>query len=126
MSLTPEEQRLINKSLQVREQLVDKLLEKGIPADTEDRELLLKALDSSDKTILGKARLKLDEQANKNQAQMQDLVAAVLLKANNKPKLPAVNPELPATIERTNKVEGDTTIGVVEDNYSDFMKRMQE
>jgi len=125
MALDPDEQRLLNKTLNIRERIMDVLMQGGLPSSNEDRELLIKAIDGSDRTILGKARLKLDESANQNQAAMQEVVANVMMRLSTTPKsTTAIPPAIDKSIERPQPVDGETHVGVIDGSYDEFMKRM--
>jgi len=120
-----EEARLINKGLKIREQIVDALfVDNKIPSSEEDRELLMRAIEGSDRTILGKAKLKVDKDNSNNSQEVAKVMASILSKVTvknaQKDKQP---PELPKDIKVTDVIDGEKTIGVENLNYDDIMNK---
>lgn len=120
-----EEARLINKGLKIREQIVDALfVDNKIPSSEEDRELLMRAIEGSDRTILGKAKLKVDKDNNGSAQEVAKVMASILSKVTVKnaqgDKQP---PELPKDIRVTDVIEGEKNIGVENLSYDDIMNK---
>ena len=125
MAFDLEEKRLLKKTLMLREQMIDALSAGGIPKNNEDIELLLKLVDSTDRTIHSKARLKIEEEGVRNEQQIRELVARVLSQDDTTPARERDIPQLPSELTRTKQVEGDTTIGPSEETYESFIKRFE-
>ena len=75
----PEESRLINKSLKIREQIVDKILEDGIPTDNRKIRVINELLSAMDNLVLGKADRRLKKQENEDNGQLTEIVRTFLL-----------------------------------------------
>jgi len=75
----PEESRLINKSLKIREQIVDKILEDGIPTDNRKIRVINELLSAMDNLVLGKADRRLKKQENEDNGQLTEIVKTFLL-----------------------------------------------
>lgn len=118
-----EEARLINKGLKIREQIVDALfVDNKIPQSEEDRELLMRAIEGSDRTILGKAKLKVDKDNTNSAQEVAKVMAGILSKVTVKnAQQDKQAPELPKDVKVNDLVEGEKTIGVENLNYNDIM-----
>lgn len=118
-----EEARLINKGLKIREQIVDELfVDNKIPKSQEDRELLMRAIEGSDRTILGKAKLKVDKDNTNSAQEVAKVMAGILSKVTVKnAQQDKQAPELPKDIKVNDLVEGEKNIGVENLNYNDIM-----
>lgn len=118
-----EEARLINKGLKIREQIVDALfVDNKIPQSGEDRELLMRAIEGSDRTILGKAKLKVDKDNTNSAQEVAKVMAGILSKVTVKnAQQDKQAPELPKDVKVNDLVEGEKTIGVENLNYNDIM-----
>lgn len=126
-----DDQRRLNLSQNVREQIVNSMTEKGLPENEEDRNFLMKALDSMDRTTLTRARIKSDEANGNTQQQMGTLVSELLKHITAKPPTGNVIegtvelPILPSTVTVDNAVEGETVIGVSEVTYDAFVEKFE-
>lgn len=126
-----DDQRRLNLSQNVREQIVNSMTEKGLPENEEDRNFLMKALDSMDRTTLTRARIKSDEVNGNTQQQMGTLVSELLKHITAKPPTGNVIegtvelPILPSTVTVDNAVEGETVIGVSEVTYDAFVEKFE-
>lgn len=126
-----DDERRLNLTQSTRENIVSQIMKDGkIPEDKEDRQFLMAALDGLDRTTLGKARIKTDSQANKNNQETAGLVAQLLSKV------------VPGAIQKTQQVvqrnapvldgqyeiltvSGETDIGSEELTYDTFMAKME-
>lgn len=99
---TEEDTRLLNKTISVRERIVDNLIKNDLPTKQGDVLAITTLLESLDKTILGKAKLKLEDASNKNIEQNQQVMKELILNLHrNKTATPNVgnsSPRLPDTI----------------------------
>ncbi len=118
-----------------RRELVDKLLEDGIPVTKDDQTVLLQALGDMDRTALGNKRIGAAEKL----AESDRLVADAVLKINRQfgarspfeatevidgeviPPTPVLD-QLP----KANPVPGETGIGISELKYDEFMDEMEK
>lgn len=73
-----ENDRIINSAQAIREGIIAKLMEKGVPADMEDRTFLTQTLNGLTGTALGNKKVKASEKQAANQAQIvKNLAEAV-------------------------------------------------
>jgi len=80
----PEEARLINKTVQIREQIVDHLLKDGIPYKTSEIRVINELLNSIDSNILGRVDRRLKHKENENNNDLKEIVKAVLLESEKR------------------------------------------
>lgn len=86
MSLfTENDTRLLDKTLVIREQLVDHLMKKELPTGARDIEVFTSLLDSVDRSILSKAKIKVDSDANKTNEETKQILKGLLLELHNNP-----------------------------------------
>lgn len=113
----------LEKSLQAREAIVAELMEhQSVPRFKDDKILLIQALDGLDRTILARAKLKSDVNAQKDQKEITKMIAEVLMKTRTNSSTVRTEPiTLDDSIRVTDLVEGETEIGVVELSYDEFM-----
>lgn len=114
----------IELTLQTREKIIRGLTANGaIPADKDDRDLLMKALDGMDRTVLTKTKIKSDDNANQNAAASAKLVANVLMQAALAQRGTRVDPVvLDNDVKVTDLVEGETHIGVQTFKYDEIVR----
>ena len=117
----PEDGRLLNKIQRTREQIIDELVKGGLPKDKYDREFLLQAMNSASSTIMGKAKIKSDNNAAQSQAATAKTIADVLLKY--KPgKSDSTNSNLPSLeLGNFSTNPGETDIGALPVTYKEIM-----
>jgi len=80
----PEEYRLLNKTVQIREQIVDHMLKDGIPYKTSEIRVLNELLNSIDNNILGKVDKRLKFKENENNNDMKEIVKAIMLESEKR------------------------------------------
>ncbi len=126
------DKRRLELTLSVREQIITQLTEKGLPDEKEDRQFLMTALDGMDRTVLSKARIKADENANQTQQQTTQLIAGLLSKVSANAGVQIISeqtrrelPELDRDITVTDSIEGETNVGVSEENYQTFNNKFE-
>ena len=86
MSLfTENDARLLDKTLVIREQLIDNLLKQEMPTKARDIECFTNLLESVDRSILAKAKVKVDENANKTNEETKAILKGLLLELHNNP-----------------------------------------
>lgn len=118
-----DKQRL-ELTLRTREGIIRHLTQKGcLPDAPEDRDILLKTMDSMDRTVLTKAKIKSDDSANQSQAASAKLVAQVLMQTALAQRGTRVDPvTLDNDIQVVDMVEGETHIGVQTFKYDEIAR----
>lgn len=87
MSLfTENDIRLLDKTLVIREQLIDNLMKQELPTKARDVECFTNLLESVDRSILAKAKVKIDEDANKNNEETKAILKSLILELHNNPE----------------------------------------
>jgi hypothetical protein len=117
----------IEQGLVVRDNIITELLKGGaVPKDREDRELLMRALEGRDNTILKKAKIKSDDAAAKSQAAQADMIGNFLNKMNG--PLGIQPRSRPAVLENDviDVVPGETDIGTLPVTYKSIMSGEQQ
>ena len=80
MSLfTENDARLLDKTLVIREQLIDNLLKRELPTGPRDVEVFTSLLESVDRSILAKAKVKVDQDANKTNEETKAILKGLLM-----------------------------------------------
>ncbi len=90
MSLfTENDARLLDKTLVIREQLIDNLMKQELPTKARDIECFTNLLESVDRSILSKAKVKVDESTNKTNEETRLILKGLLLELHNNPEAAA-------------------------------------
>lgn len=112
----------------IREQVVQTLTAKGIPADNETTNVLLSTLDSMDRTAIGVLRLQQGNRQNELTEQALNIADRLATSLGGNPFItvnPAGgNPNAPAAGEKPidyQPVPGGMDIGNSSENYTQFM-----
>jgi len=84
-SLTDNDVRLLDKTLTIREQLIDNLLKQELPSKPRDVECFTNLLESVDRSILAKAKIKIDEDSNNTNEKNHQLLKSLLLDLHSNP-----------------------------------------
>ena len=80
MSLfTENDTRLLEKTLQIREALVDNLIKKELPTNHKDIDSFTNLLESIDRSILGKAKIKVEDSNAKANEETKEILRGLLL-----------------------------------------------
>ena len=80
MSLfTENDVRLLDKTLVIREQLIDNLQKGELPTKARDIDAYVNLLESVDRSILAKAKVKVDESANKTNEETKAILKGLLM-----------------------------------------------
>ncbi len=86
MSLfTENDARLLDKTLVIREQLIDNLLKQELPTKARDIECFTNLLESVDRSILSKAKVKVDQDANKTNEETKAILKGLLMELHSGP-----------------------------------------
>lgn len=84
MSLfTENDVRLLDKTLIIREQIIDNLQKGELPTKARDIDAYVNLLESVDRSILAKAKVKVDESANKNNEETKAILKGLLMELHN-------------------------------------------
>jgi len=85
---TADDIRRLEKTISIREQLIDNLLKQELPTKARDIDAFVNLLDSSDNSIFSKAKIALDETNNRVNEETKEVLCNLLLelhKGNNNP-----------------------------------------
>ncbi len=121
---------VVRRSQKVKLDIVDTLtLEAPVPKDPDDAKLLLNTLKALDSTAISIKRNSIEQdKGDTNKAFVESLEILVGRLGNANPFEKGnggVAPDLDlSSIPEFETVPGEETIGLVSDNYNDFMKRM--
>ena len=125
-----DDKKALNKTSLLRDQMITALTKTGIPSDDKDRKFLLDVLDSSDRSVFNKARIRVDEKNGQNQQQTTAMIAAVLLKINEQQIVSNTQARRdktkPKDLPEPVLIPGETAVGVQTQTYDQFMQRMQD
>lgn len=118
-----EEQQRLNRTQDIRDQLMTGLLKNGkVPEDPESMELLLKIADSSDKQTFTKKRLKTDDVNADTQRQTMEITKKILLDKKKRRTITATEEEQSiGNVQPENVVPGMTSVGTQAFSYDAFM-----
>lgn len=84
MSLfTENDLRLLDKTLDIREKLVDHLMKDGFPKKARDIDSFVNILESIDRSILGKTKIKVENDANKTKEETKEILRELLLELHS-------------------------------------------
>lgn len=121
------EEQDLNKTRQVRSDIITALTAKGIPEDLDTLRLLTTVLVDSDRTSLGRMKIKSEDKNSANNAGVASVMAGFLMKVNagqiafNGSNSNMV-PLLPDTIPAPDILPGETDIGVHNTDFDSFSK----
>ena len=74
-----EDLRLLDKTLRVREKLLDSLMQKGLPEKERDVNAFVNLAESIDRSIFNKSKLKIEDKSNEINEQQKDLLKQMLV-----------------------------------------------
>lgn len=80
------DKRLLNKTLELREKIVDNYVNKKLPESSKDIDSLTNLLESIDRSILSRAKLKIEESNSKNLEETKQIMIDLVMnlhKSNN-------------------------------------------
>ena len=78
-TFTENDSRLLDKTLHIREQLIDNLLTQKLPTAARDIDSFTNLLESVDRSILGKAKIKIEDTNSKANEETRDMLRSLLL-----------------------------------------------
>jgi hypothetical protein len=76
---SPEELRLLNKTIEIRERIIDNRIKEKLPTTDKDINAATNLLESIDRSIYAKAKLKIEEDSSKNEAATKEVLKDLLL-----------------------------------------------
>ena len=122
--LDSEDMRLLEKTIRIRERIVDELTKGSLPSDDGDRKFLIDGLAGIDRAILSKAKVKNEEKANKNSESAAAIMAKLLLQTSRNTGMTSHSspPVLPADISCGELVDGQTQIGTINVSQSEIFE----
>jgi len=131
-----DEDQVLDYTQQQRRFVVDQLTGNGtkIPTDTKDVNLVLSALDGMDRNALGRKRIRVEEQANKNGSVMTGLVTEMLKRSKDvrffqqgatTPGATRVAPELGSDVPEPVVVEGELSQSPLQMSFEAFQSQFK-
>ena len=123
--ILPEEDRILNKTLSIRERIVDKMTENGIPYKTSEIRVLNEVLNAMDSQIFGKIDRRQKQEDNNNNEKYLEMIRAIVLeteKMQNEIKTEAIEePVVDIELSDDEIVPGEDKIEYEELDPKDFM-----
>jgi len=96
-SFTQEDIRLLEKTISIRERVLDKLIENGnISTSAKDVEALTGLADSMDRSIFTKAKISIDEANSKVNEETKEVLRDLLLDLHKNNAVPTASANQPA------------------------------
>lgn len=122
--IVEESDRLLLERVQsIRTTIINDLTVDGIPSNKDDRAFLLETMKDVDKSIMGKAKIKVADKTGEQNANSAKMIAEILSRHSARPnqvrnQLPVLDP----SIVITDLVEGETTMGIDAINYDELLQ----
>lgn len=110
-----------------RKQLVEHMLQNGIPGELDDKKFLSMLLKDMDSQALGRMRIKIDEKTNATQEHAAALIAKVLGAVQNTSTHTHIEatyreiPRLPSDIPNPVLVDGEVSVVGKQLSYEEFV-----
>lgn len=82
-SFSIEDVRLLEKTISVRERIIDKLLTQDLPTKPREIDSFTNLLESVDRSIFAKAKIKIDETQNKVNEETKEILKDLLINLHN-------------------------------------------
>lgn len=85
-TFTEEDLRLLEKTISIREKLIDNIVSKELPTRDKDLVAFTNLLESVDRSIFNKAKVKIEDANSKNNEETKEILMELLLnlhKSNN-------------------------------------------
>lgn len=77
--LTPDDIRVLEKTLSIRERITDNLLKSDLPTKPREVDAFVNLLESMDRSVLGKAKIKVEESASRVNEETKAILTDLLL-----------------------------------------------
>lgn len=78
-SLTPDDVRILEKTLNIREQVVDNLMKGDLPTKAREVDSFVNLLESMDRSVLGRAKIKIEESSQQVDEATKQVLTDLLL-----------------------------------------------
>jgi hypothetical protein len=78
-TFTEEDLRLLDKTIQIRERLIDSIVETELPSKARDIDSFTNLLESVDRSILNKAKVKLEDSNTKINEESKEILRSLLV-----------------------------------------------
>ena len=120
------DQQRLELTMSARESIIKELTNKGVvPSSTDDRMMLMAALDGLDRTVVQKSKLKIDAAGNDALSQSSDIIANLIMKRSTvlNTRSRDSDPILGDAYTVDNRVIGETDIGHTPVDYDTFAKQ---
>ena len=78
-SLTPDDIRILEKTLAIRERIVDNLLKGALPVKPRELDAWVNVMESMDRSVLGKAKIRVEESASAINEETKAILTGLLL-----------------------------------------------
>lgn len=125
MSLfTENDARLLDKTLVIREQLIDNLLKQELPTKARDIECFTNLLESVDRSILAKAKVKVEQDANKTNEETKAILKGLLMELHNNPNPVIEGPVIEGTAVRVQEAPEYQPPGGVEVHSGELIPKV--
>jgi len=123
--MLPEEERILSKTLDIRERIVDKMTEEGIPSKTSEIRVLNEVLNAMDSQILGKIDRRQKQEDNNNNEKYLEMIRTIVVETEklqqNLDTQPLEEPVIDVELKDDEIVPGEDKIEYEELNPEDFM-----
>jgi len=105
--------KVLQKSLHIREAVVDEIIKDGVPTSSRDIRVLNEVLNSMDALVFGKVDRKLKKKETSDNGRVLEMVKTIIKnnqKLKNEIAIEAVSPELGEEHEIIDLVPGETKV----------------
>ena len=138
---TMDYNQTLNYSQHIRKQIVENFVEDGIPTDTKELNIVLKALSDMDKTAILDRKNDIDQGNADSSKQVAEAMCEFIQMQQNKNPFQrnadgsvennngSVAPPPTVDVEKLGEydlAEGEGEIGVITETYNEFMARMEK
>lgn len=110
-SLTEDDVRILEKTLKIRESLTDNLMKQELPTKPREVESFVNLLESMDRSVLGKAKIRIDESSSKINEETKAILTGLLLDLHhgkNPEGIGGESPQAPTWVSKGEEVlEGE-------------------
>lgn len=80
---TDEDARLLEKTISIRERLIDNIVKKELPTKDKDLVAFTNLLESIDRSIFNKAKIKIEDTNSKNNEETKEVLKNLLITLHN-------------------------------------------
>lgn len=122
-TFTADDIRLLEKTIGIRERIIDNLMKGDLPTKARDVDSITNLLESVDRSIFGKVKINLEETNNKVNEETKEILKDLLINLHKDNAVSAVSTtkEPPTFIAPEMEImEGELMIKQDTDNFGDF------